>query len=111
MEQLKVVGKAIFFIDGDETASEFQADVVEWQNALWFVATRMLHIATNTPVPALLVPMDRLNPTSLKDGYCRLGTLIPKEFGNDRISPELQRAYGAVDAPGLVHSQGPGSIH
>ena len=104
-------GKAIFFIDGDETASEFQTDVVEWKNALWFVATRMLHIATNTPVPVLLVPMARLTHTPLVDGYCRLGTLIPKEFANDRISPELQRAYEAVDAPGLVHIPGPKSIH
>ena len=111
MSTFKHVGKASFFIEGDETASEYQSDVIEWQGALWFVATRLLHIATNTPIPKQLVPMAKLNHTALKDGHCRLGTLIPKEFAEDRISLKQLRAFGVVDAPGLVHTQGPKSVH
>ncbi len=97
------IAKAVFFIDGDENAYEYQAAIVEYDGRKWFVANRFLEIATGMQIPAELIALDRLPHIFQADGLCRLGTLIPMELGTYPMPERLRHAYGAVENPALAH--------
>lgn len=112
MEQLKVVGKAVFANADDESGFMYEATVVTHKGKLWLVATWAQLHATAERIPEWLVPLDAVARWGHELGGQTWTTVeVPKELaGPDAQIPAMQRA-GAVLNPVLVHTPGPGSIH
>jgi len=108
---ITVVAKAKFFIEGDDTGSEYLASIVEYQGIRWLVANWIESPATGKRTPDELIPMGLLPHAALQDGLVQLGTLIPRELLTAQIPQKLRLVYGVVRYPGVVHIPGPGGIH
>lgn len=111
MNEPKHVAKAVFFIEGDENALEYQAHVIEHEGVLWLVATWLVENATGTRYPDRIVPMDNLPHVVQADGLIRLGMLMPRLLLAQNAPPELLHEYGASAYPSLAHIRGPSSTH
>jgi len=71
------VAKAVYFIEGDEEAAEYQSIVIEYLGERWLVATWLQHLATGTKYPERIVPMKLLPHVTQENGLIRLGLLMP----------------------------------
>ncbi len=101
------VAKAVYFIEGDEHATEYQSMVIEHDGSLWLVATWLVSHATGEKYPERIVPMEKLPHVVQRDGMIRLDMLMPKQLVSDNASPQLLRKYGAVTHPDVAHIPGP----
>jgi len=110
MTQADAVAKAVFFIDGDESASEYQSWVISYENTLWLVATWLQAHASTERIPDRIVPLASFPHTPLQDGMFRLGRLMPRQLLSVDCPPELLRQFGAQTYPSLAHIPGPSSI-
>ena len=105
-----VIGQARFFMEGG--SEEYQSDILQWRGRLWFVANRLLSIATNTSVPAEIIPLEKLDPGHLQGGYFQIGILLPTGLDEYPMAEELRLRMAAVDlALGTSGSRTRGGIH
>lgn len=111
MDDPNIIAKAVYFIEGDENAYEYQSMVIEHEGSLWLVATWLGSNNTGTRYPDRIVPMERLPHVAQQDGLIRLGLLMPKQLLSVDCPPELLRKFGAVIHPALAHIPGPKSTH
>jgi len=104
------VAKAVYFIEGDEEAAEYQSIVIEYLGERWLVATWLQHLATGTKYPERIVPMKLLPHVTQENGLIRLGLLMPIALLQTETPTELLQQYGAQVYPSLLHTPGPKSI-
>lgn len=104
------VAKAVFFLEDDENAFEYQAMVIEHSNSLWLVATWIEGNRTGVRYPERIIPMENLPHVVQKDGSIRLGPILPRELLSAEASRSLLQKYGAVIHPGLSQIPAHGSI-
>ena len=111
MNEAVIVAKAVYFIEGDENAFEYQSMVISHEGSLWLVATWLQSNDTGKRFPDRIVPMEKLPHLVQEDGLIRLGLLMPKQLVSVGGPPELLHKFGAVTHPGAPHIPGPKSIH
>ena len=111
MDAPKNIAKAVYFIEGDEEAAEYQSMVIEYQGEKWLVATWLQHLATGTKYPERIVPMRLLPHVTQESGLILLGLLMPIALLQTEAPPELLQRYGAQVYPSLLHTPGPTSTH
>ena len=111
MNPPKNIAKAVYFIDGDETAAEYQSMVIEFQGEQWLVATWFLMRATGTKYPDRIIPLKVLPHVMQESGMIRLGLLMPIELLQVEAPPELLQRFGAKEYPSLAQLPGPKSTH
>ena len=105
-----IIAKAVYFIEGDETASEYQSVVIQHNESLWLVATWLQSHAADKRYPERIVPMASLPHVVMPDGMTRLGLLMPRQLVSAECPPELLRKFCAEIHPAIVHIPGPSSI-
>lgn len=105
------VAKAVYFIEGDENAYEYQSMVIEHNGSLWLVATWLESNDTGKRYPDRIIPMDNLPHIVQSDGLIRLGMLMPRELVSQECSQSLLKKFCAEMHPDTVHIPGPKSIH
>jgi hypothetical protein len=105
------VAKAVYFIEGDETASEYQSMVIEFKNERWLVATWLQVQATGMKYPDRIIPMSALPHLTQDNGMIRLGLLMPIELLHVEAPPEVLQRFGAKEYPSLAQLPGPKSTH
>ena len=105
------VAKAVYFLDGDEEAAEYQSMVIEFQGERWLVATWFVMRATGTRYPDRIIPMKALPHVTQADGMIRLGLLMPIALLENEAPRELLQRFGAKEYPSLAQIPGPTSTH
>ena len=110
MKQPDIVAKAVYFIDGDENAQEYQSMVIAHENSLWLVATWLESNYTGTRYPDRIVPLASFSHAIEQSGLIRLGLLMPKPLLTVDCPQELLQQFGAVTHPSIAHIPGPSSI-
>lgn len=111
MNEVAIFAKAVYFIEGDESAFEYQSMVISHEDSLWLVATWLESNDTGKRFPERIVPMATLSHLVQPDGLIRLGLLMPKQLVSTDCPEELLRKFGAITHPGAPHIPGPKSIH
>ena len=105
------VAKAVYFIEGDEEAAEYQSMIIEHEGERWLVATWLQHRASGTRYPERIVPLRRLPHVTHENGLIRLGLLMPIALLQPEAPPELLQQFGAAIYPSLGQLPGPRSTH
>lgn len=111
MDAPNIVAKAVYFIEGDENAYEYQSMVISHDGFLWLIATWLESNATGKRFPNRIVPLEKFDPLLKPEGMYRLSALIPKELLSAQCPHELLHKFGAVTHPELAHIPGPPSTH
>jgi hypothetical protein len=111
MNPPNIVAKAVYFIEGDVNAFEYQSMVIEHEGSLWLVATWLISNDTGTRYPERIVPMEKLPHVVQQDGLIRLGLLMPRALVSADAPIALLLQYGAAIHPGIDHLPGPSSTH
>ena len=109
MQYVKIA-TAVFLIEGEPPEHEYQADVIYWQEKVWFVASTFLEHATGKRIPAELVPLPLLAPLTNDQEAVPLGRKLPKELlGNYPVPASIRTEFQVVDVFGISNTPQPGS--
>ena len=111
MQVPKVVAKAVFFIEGDEHAHDYQATVIEYQAQKWLVATWLQSPSTGERFPERIVPLSQFPYVELQNGLLRLGLLVPRGLLLPDAEDALLQRFQAQTYPTVGLVQGPESLH
>ena len=103
--------KAVYFLEGDESAREYQSMVIEHEGAKWRVATWLRDPRTGTRTPERIVPLERLGFAVQTDGLMRLGRTLPLALFAPDASSELLQSLAVALHPDAVNIPGFGSTH
>lgn len=108
---MKVIAKAVFFIDGDPQAHEYQSTVVEHSGKKWLVATWLAPNDGGERIPERLIPLEMFSPVELPNGLIRLGCLMQRRWLSQETPAVELQPLGMVVNPLLVRTQKRGNIH
>ena len=111
MKHPQNIAKAVYFIDGDEEAAEYQSMVIEYQGEKWLVATWLRQQATGTKYPDRIVPLKTLPHATQENGLIRLGLLMPIALLQPDAPSTLLQQFDAQVYPSVALLQGPKSTH
>jgi hypothetical protein len=107
----QLIARAEFILGGETPPAIVYGEIAIYQDRLWLVSNWFESNDTGARTPAQLIPLDQFEPFPDGNRRFRLAIAVPKILLISPIPPEIQREYGVVDVPVLVHIPGPKSIH